>query len=419
MSPLVRWSRVALSIRGSLYLGESVERKLVERLFARQNVTAMGCLGVLVEAATVYLRTGQWWIVAWGGISIALMANSIAAEAAFRRADPDRPFEPWLRWYLACLCINALLCGVGGAAASQADDALTKLLLFSTWTAFVIGASGRNAALPIAVLLYLAAAELPILVNAVLRPDFEHLFFLQLTFWFLIPALTVAREVYQQLVDNLCLDEERATLVARIERVNERLEASNERLAAMAALDGLTGIANRRFFDEAFAVVLLSAARDGLPVSVLMLDIDWFKPYNDRYGHQAGDECLRRVAHTMRASLVRPTDLIARYGGEEFIVLLPHTDAAGAAMVGERLRSAVCELAIEAQTSAAGVVTISIGGATWLPGISEPRGAELLGRADGALYEAKRQGRNRIKFASPAVATPFAAFPSIGARWEP
>jgi diguanylate cyclase (GGDEF)-like protein len=404
MLELARWSRAALSIRGSQYLGDSVERKLVERLFAKQNVTAMGCLGVLIGAATVYLRTGHLWIVAWGAISIAMMAACIVGEGLFRRRDPGRHFAPSIFWYLGGACVNGLLCGIGGAAASQIDDPLMKLLLFSTWTAFVMGAAGRNAALPIAVLTYLGAAELPILVNAAVHPDFGHLFYAQLTFWFLISGLTVARETYRQLVDYLTVDEERATLAARVECANKHLEASNERLAAMAAIDGLTQIANRRFFDEAFAVTLLSAARDGFPVSVLMLDIDWFKLYNDRYGHQAGDECLCRIAAAMRASLVRPTDLLARYGGEEFVALLPQTDAAGVATVGETLRSAVCALAVEAQTSAAGIVTISVGGATWLPGAGEPRAVELLGRADAALYAAKRRGRNRVEFASTVAA---------------
>jgi diguanylate cyclase (GGDEF)-like protein len=256
------------------------------------------------------------------------------------------------------------------------------------------------------VLTFLGAAELPVLINAARHPDFDHLFFAQLTFWFLVSGITLAREAYQQLVAYLSLAEERTMLVERIERANEGLEASNVRLAKMAAFDGLTGIANRRFFDEAFPVMLLAAARDALPISVLMIDIDSFKQYNDRYGHQAGDECLRDVARALRASLVRPADFVARYGGEEFVALLPHTDAAGVAVVAERLRSSVYDLAIAAQSSAAGLITISIGGTTWLPGAGELRGNELLGRADAALYEAKRRGRNRFEFAAPVASTP-------------
>jgi hypothetical protein len=149
MSKFVRWLCVASNIRGSRYLGDSVERKLAERLFARQNVTAMGCLGVFVAATTVYLRTNQAWFVVWGAVSIALMAGTIVVEASFRRRDPERPFVPWLRWYVARLFVSGILCGIGGSAASEVDDALTKLLLFGTWTAFVMGAASRNAALPV------------------------------------------------------------------------------------------------------------------------------------------------------------------------------------------------------------------------------------------------------------------------------
>jgi diguanylate cyclase (GGDEF)-like protein len=130
-----------------------------------------------------------------------------------------------------------------------------------------------------------------------------------------------------------------------------------------------------------------------------MIDVDWFKPYNDRYGHPAGDECLRRVSRAIEDTLPRPGDVVARFGGEEFAVLLPNTDEAGATVMADRIRRAVLSLAIEHDASAALVVTISAGVAALAPGGLE--GVEaLVRRADQALYRAKHLGRNGVVCAS-------------------
>jgi diguanylate cyclase (GGDEF)-like protein/PAS domain S-box-containing protein len=164
---------------------------------------------------------------------------------------------------------------------------------------------------------------------------------------------------------------------------------------SLASIDALTGVANRRNFDEFFAGEWLRAIRSQSAISVLMIDVDHFKRYNDRYGHVSGDNCLKEVARTIASCIRRPTDLLARYGGEEFIVVLPNTNAAGAKSIAEQIRKAVEERQIPHEDSSESVVTISIGCATQIPEVRS-LSTLLVKIADEALYQAKSAGRNCI-----------------------
>lgn len=181
------------------------------------------------------------------------------------------------------------------------------------------------------------------------------------------------------------------------EQAEKELLAAKNKLEALAHVDGLTNIPNRRFFDERLATEWRRARRAQTPLAVLMIDIDFFKQYNDHNGHGAGDECLKQVAAVLAKALVRPADLIARYGGEEFVALLPETGLEGLEQTAERLRSAVTGLAIaHPHSQAAAHVTISLGGALMVPPPDDGESAALLAAADAMLYSAKKQGRNRV-----------------------
>jgi len=177
------------------------------------------------------------------------------------------------------------------------------------------------------------------------------------------------------------------------------LKQKTELLESLAMLDGLTNIPNRRRFDEVLATEWRRSLRNASPISLLMIDVDNFKTYNDHYGHGAGDECLRRVAQALKSALMRPADFVARYGGEEFVVVLPENDEEGARQTAERIRLVVWNLSIpHAHSQTADRVTISIGCATEIPchsGIPDV----LAKRSDQSLYQAKQGGRNCVRAA--------------------
>jgi len=186
---------------------------------------------------------------------------------------------------------------------------------------------------------------------------------------------------------------------AELEGKNRQLQAQERALLELSLRDALTGVANRRRFDEALHAEWRHGVRERQPLSLIMLDIDHFKDFNDCYGHLAGDSCLRAVASTLQDGVHRPRDLLARFGGEEFAVLLPNTDATGAHVLAEELRQRVEVLHIAHDRSAvATVVTLSLGIKTLVPDESSSI-TELLSGADAALYLAKQRGRNRVSVA--------------------
>ncbi|WP_458414836.1 PAS domain S-box protein [Schinkia sp. CFF1] len=175
-----------------------------------------------------------------------------------------------------------------------------------------------------------------------------------------------------------------------------KLKEANDKLMRISQLDGLTEIPNRRYYEEILSKEWKDAVRYARPISLIMLDIDYFKVYNDTYGHLIGDTCLKQVANTLKNVLHRPSDFIARYGGEEFSVILPETDESGAAFVAETLRSSIAELCIPHEHSKVKpVVTISVGVATVIPD-KNLHYESLIKVADNALYRAKENGRNRV-----------------------
>ena len=192
--------------------------------------------------------------------------------------------------------------------------------------------------------------------------------------------------------------DENGTLLAVVETLRDNTEQRLAQMALqhMAVRDGLTGLANRLSFDEKIEAEWLHNLREGTSLSVLLIDVDHFKLYNDHYGHQKGDACLKAVAQAIGGQVFRPSDLAARYGGEEFVVVLPNTDGEAAFAVAERIRHAIESLQIPHDASlTAPFVTLSIGVSHAVPfdGASHEN---LIAKADEALYQAKHAGRNRV-----------------------
>ena len=215
-------------------------------------------------------------------------------------------------------------------------------------------------------------------------------------------AQMVASGDFSQRVDfmgefSLAFNSMVAQLEETIQKYKDRGKAlanANRELKRLASVDGLTQLANRRMFDEHLAREWRLQSRNKSPLSVILCDIDYFKRYNDTYGHQAGDECLKRVAGELRNSARRPSDLAARYGGEEFVLILPDTDGEGAVFVAQRIQNKVYKLKIpHIQSDVDEYVTLSLGVSIAFPKNGYPPDI-LVKTADEALYEVKGKGRN-------------------------
>lgn len=189
--------------------------------------------------------------------------------------------------------------------------------------------------------------------------------------------------------------------INEIKMLQQKLEEANKKLQLLSQLDGLTNIYNRRYFDKVLHWEWRRGVRKQVSLSLLMIDIDFYKDYNDIYGHQCGDECLKQVAGVLKETLNRPGDVVTRYGGEEFAVILADTDLSGAWVVAGNLRTKVESLKIlHTKSKISQYVTVSIGATSGKPStVSNPE--ELIRRADKGLYLAKQKGRNRVEIYKP------------------
>lgn len=191
---------------------------------------------------------------------------------------------------------------------------------------------------------------------------------------------------------------------ARLAQLSAELSVANGTLEQLSLHDGLTGLANRRHFDNYLATQIAIARRSGGPLALILYDVDFFKAYNDHYGHPAGDACLQRVATLLQECCRRPADMAARYGGEEFAMILPGTDLAGATMIAARVKDAMADLQIiHGHSSVSPHVTLS-GGMSVLSGAKDEGLQQLVAAADQNLYRAKHLGRNRMLGAQPVIA---------------
>ena len=196
---------------------------------------------------------------------------------------------------------------------------------------------------------------------------------------------------YEHLLMKYKEEKERAQTYAK------ELKKMNKKLRNMASRDGLTGLYNHKYFQDALNKELSRAIRYGRPFSLIMFDLDHFKKVNDTHGHRIGDTVLKKVGETTRKT-VRVNDTVARYGGEEFVIILPETDLKGAAVLAERLRQKIKKMKI-VESSKEIRITISLGVATYLPGDQITNRTQILDAADAALYHAKNNGRNRFSIA--------------------
>ncbi len=403
---VIRMRTANVSLRRDL--SDAAEWRLVETLYGQLATLASSLMAMLFVGVTVALRSSglvsRMW-VAWTVAAVLVFAWRASEVRSFRHRSADDPPRRWVRRYIRGAWTQAALWGAASSVLLTSRDPFTQFVVITVQTGFLGGAAARNNAVPPVAIGQIVLTLGPLFVICLLHPERQYLPFSLMVLLNFVASTATVRHLHQQTVDLLLTDEENERLLQSLGAANAKLEAANQQLRAQAATDGLTGVANRRHLDSTLAAEWLRVGRDNGHLALLLVDIDHFKSYNDQLGHQAGDDCLRRVARCLEATACRrPGDLVARYGGEEFAVILPGTDRFGAIDVAERLRDAVQMLQLPHPGSPVGLVTISIGvAATHRVGdwANEPN--ELLALADRELYRAKQAGRNRVRCALGTV----------------
>jgi diguanylate cyclase (GGDEF)-like protein len=375
-------------------LAEAVQWRLVEQVYADPTMLWASFCVVLALGAISFARLPVGWTLGWTILGVAIAGIRLADFYGFARRRPATLRA--VRWRLIGLAwLLGAFWGSTNLVLLVSQDWVLRFWFINAQAAVLASGVARSAPVPAAARGYACLMLGPLLLICALSPYVYLRAYTVLVLAYLLTSLKLAGFLYRQTLRLLMADARNAALLHSLQAANTQLEQANHRLRAIAMTDGLTGIANRRFFDLTFGAEWGRAVRDGRTMSLLLIDIDHFKTFNDRFGHQAGDDCLRHVAACIRRHIARPGDCAARYGGEEFAVILPNTDTAGAVALAERIRAAVQALCIPA--AAGGVVTISAGVACTDGAQAGLDPAELVAVADRCLYRAKREGRNRVR----------------------
>ena len=326
-------------------------------------------------------------LLTWSGLLIAVTGARFLTLRAFRSAAPRTESEHvvWSRYFLAGACAAGVVWGASGILLFHPTSFPHQVLLAFVLGGMVAGAVPLLSSMSHAYRCFAIPAVVPICIRMMLVGDQIHLVMGLMIAIFGLAMLATSAQVHRLFRDS--------------EKLRRELFSSTEvaqALEYLVRLDSLTGIPNRRLFEEELSKEWARAKRDNEPLSLISVDIDHFKEYNDHYGHPAGDLCLVEVAQAMHHALSRPGDVVARIGGEEFAFLLPQTGLSGAISVAEQIREQVLSLNLPHEASpVARQVTLSFGvSSTELVSVSSP--ADLVRASDVALYEAKRCGRNQV-----------------------
>jgi diguanylate cyclase (GGDEF)-like protein len=404
----------------------SLRRRQVEILYEQSLWSLPGGLAAaLALAAVLWPAAPRGPLLVWLGTMVLLTTVRLLLTVRYRRRPPAAPGERrWLRAYVTGSMLSALV-WAGGAILVAPAASLTHWGAYLLWLGGLV--AGGVATLSVVMGAYLAfalPAVLPVSAWLLLGPEAQpyqqtvglilplFLAFMVAAAWRVNRAMVRALRLQfenQQLNLHLRADLERHVHVeAQLREAKRRLEALARELRQLSAEDGLTGIANRRHFDQVLLREWRRAIRGRYPLTLVLLDLDYFKDFNDRYGHPAGDQCLKEVGRVLRAHCRRPGDVAARYGGEEFAVILPGTGPEDAREIAAHVCANVETLAIPHDRSKSGtVVTVSAGVASVIPDrAGDP--SHLIELADGALYRAKGAGRNRVCVAADSPRHRFA-----------
>ncbi len=381
----------------------AVARRLVDPLFDQTASLTIGACVFLFLGVLCHAGTGSRWYLA-GAAASAFLGLWRLWEIRRHARDPAPPLLQARRFLLGAW-ITAAFWGAWSAAVLYEPSHAIVVMISGAVSGSVVGAVIRNSTVRAVAIGQIMLTFVPLAGFCLVSPVLWFNLLAGFIVLNIMGALSLSQVLHRQTLTLLLQDAEKTALLHRLESANQELEDTNQELEVvnrhletLAATDALTGVANRRAFDLAAAREWRRSARDRAPLSLLLMDIDHFKAFNDFHGHPEGDACLRAVAGAIGSALSRPGDLLARYGGEEFVVILPATRLDGAIRIGEAILATLAARALPHEASAFGHVTLSIGAAC-LTGDATASVECLTARADAALYAAKRGGRNRLRAA--------------------
>ncbi|WP_137157879.1 GGDEF domain-containing protein [Rhizobium sp. FKL33] len=357
----------------------------------------LAALGIGMAAVQPWLngRTGAVAVAA--GLITLQLASRFAGKFAFHRRE-GQSLTTWTRLFAVLSAASGLFWGLSLASLYLGGDGDSKLIVLAVGCGIIQSSAARAFMSPAPMLVNIGLLMGTVSMAAAVEGQWMMAPICAVYFLFQLTYLARLIDLYLGEIQAAC-GRERA--LAQLADANRKLKQANEQLARHALTDGLTGIANRRSFDTILNAAFAPAG-DREPLSLILLDIDHFKVFNDTHGHQAGDDCLRLVARVISETLQDTPYSAARYGGEEFALILPGADSVEAARLAETLRSAI-EAAETADLSGASPsISASFGAATRTRADATP--ADLVARADRALYRAKQKGRNRVAVDIPVDA---------------
>lgn len=367
-----------------------IEETVRELYNSKPHIAAT--LGFALAGLSAAMSGAIWSGIAATLVVLACLLFRLVMERLFIARRPGELEPKWIRLFVFGSLLSGFGWGLSGALLLYGTSAQTQALTMAIACAIMHGAAGRAYMMPGTALFNIAFIIGQMSIAAYLDGNYIYVPAFLLYFTFL------ASFILQMVSNRLCqlhAEQTADRLYQEITEKNELLRIANEALATKAYEDPLTGLANRRKFDLVIAETLAGAQQEALPVSLMIIDVDHFKAFNDTYGHQSGDECLQLLTKAISNTISTPGSLVARYGGEEFVVILPGQDCAEARVIAENTRIAARLTSLDMLPNTPPRQTISIGLVSCEAGSLMTRDA-MLAAADAALYEAKKQGRNRV-----------------------
>ena len=367
-----------------------------------RNHTQSWILSILAASLITYLAIESGFIVVgiswWAAFVVVSLLRTWNTVKFCRVSDRQQitDYCPWFRWFYFYTFLAGMAWCVGGIFIGSHLDQMYQVYVLIV----LIGVGA--AAIPLlgvvhrVMLAFQIPTTIPYLIYIAIIFEDRGIFLIFMFALYLIGVTAAIHSMDKNLSKSLELQYEKAQLANSLTESNQELQDANEKLETLTLEDSLTGLNNRRYFEMQLEAEWLRQARDNKILTLMVIDIDYFKLYNDTYGHADGDDCLKEVAQVLKSSLHRPSDVISRIGGEEFVVLLPGVDEVGALSVAKEMKKQLNQAVLTHATSPLGDnVTVSIGIASVVPD-KHSTTLSLFKAADKALYSAKAKGRNQV-----------------------